>query len=186
MKTPHVTLDDGLSNEGAYLTIEVPFEWLTEEAFEGDEDIDNTVFIDLDELIQMRFAKGRCPMDGPTASSAKATIEMLRRYADLLENTFVLSSDAYEWPVPGPDEDKNRKPIFINADKEDAKVWVTAAETDEPAEGWSLTPCKNGHSEIRVENGTVQCLICGDKETREWNKAAVWSWNFSRHHWEEE
>ena len=174
MKTPIFELVDGIyPGEGAYIAIDLPYSWLTDEAYEGRGDFENSFYISIHELIQKRIDDGRCELSQPDATQAKATIEILRKYADLLENTFVLAADAVD---QGPDGEM----IFINAHNKDAKVWLTEAETGDLTERWRLRPCRNGHTEIKANNSKVYCQICGEEETGEWTKAAIFEWNFMR------
>lgn len=174
MKTPNFELVDGIfPGDGAYISIEMPFSWLTDDAYEGRADYENHLFIDIQDLIKKRIDEGRCSFSHPNALQAKATVEMLRKYADLLENTFVLSSDAIE-------EGPGGETIFINADKNGTKIWLTKAETGDLTEKWELNPCSNGHDEIRANDSKVQCQICGEEEIGEWTKHAISRWNFMR------
>lgn len=97
MKTPGFELVDGLYPDiGAYIEVSIPHAWLTDDAFKSPADFEADFYIDVHDLIQKRIDEGRCAFSHPCASEAKSTIAMLRKYADLLENTFVLASDAIE------------------------------------------------------------------------------------------
>ncbi|WP_367256188.1 hypothetical protein [Pseudomonas sp. stari2] len=174
MKTPDFRLVDGIyPGLGAYIAIDLPYSWLTNKAYEGPGDFENSFYIDIHELIQKRISEGRCGLSEPDATQAKATIEILRKYADLLENTFVLAADAVD---QGPDGEM----IYINAHNKDAKIWLTEAETGDLTERRKLWPCRNGHTEIKANNSKVYCETCDDEETAEWTKAAISKWNFKR------
>lgn len=174
MKTPDFELVDGIfPGDGAYISIEMPFSSLTDNAYEGHGDYENNFYIDIQELIKKRIDEGRCSFSHPNAMQAKSTVEMLRKYADLLENTFVLSSDAIE---EGPDGET----IFVNAGKEGAKVWLTEAETGDLTDRWGLHPCSKGHTDIKAKDSRVRCQVCGEEEVGEWTKCAISSWNFMR------
>lgn len=102
MKTPEFHLVDGISPDiGAYIEVSIPHAWLTDDAFKDPGDFEADFYIDIHDLIQKRIDEGRCVFSHPCVSDAKNTIAMLRRYADLLENTFVLVSDAIEKSIDG-------------------------------------------------------------------------------------
>lgn len=97
MKTPEFQLIDGIPPDiGAYIEVSIPHTWLTDDAFESPGDFEADFYIDVHDLIQKRIDEGEREFSHPCASEAKNTIAMLRKYADLLENTFVLESDSVE------------------------------------------------------------------------------------------
>ncbi len=172
MKTPKFELIDGiLPGQGPYISINIPPEWLTHEAFEDRSDLDSNFFINIDDLILSRIQNGRSSWNHPDVKQAKITIEHLRKYADLLESTFVLSADAI---LIG----ENDEEIFLNSKNSNARVFLTDAETTNLNGRWKLKPCNKGHTEILAENSQVTCQICGEQVSGEWTKDAAERWNF--------
>ncbi|WP_125863001.1 hypothetical protein [Pseudomonas versuta] len=102
MKTPEFQLIDGITPDiGAYIEVSIPHAWLTDEAFKSPGDFEADFFIDVHDLIQKRIDEGECEFSRPCTSEVKSTIAMLRKYADLLENSFVLASDTVAKSIDG-------------------------------------------------------------------------------------
>jgi len=174
MKTPSFQLADGICpDKGAFIAVSIPPAWLTHEAYKNHHDHDSEFLIDIQDLIQKRIGDGRSPLNHPNASQAKITIAMLRKYADLLENTFVVSADAIE-------EDEDGEEVFINRENPDARIYLTSAETGDLTGKWDLLPCSKGHTDLRADNSMVRCEVCNEQVTGFWTKEAIFFWNLER------
>lgn len=91
-----VELVDGMwPEEPSYISITIPYEWLTDDAFEEDDD-NPTLYISFAELLNDRLLNGICPLAHPSRQEAMRTISACRRYADELEQIFVNGEDAYD------------------------------------------------------------------------------------------
>lgn len=92
MKTPVLELVDGIwPNCGTYIQCVIPYECLTDKAFDGAEAGENMASIDLAGLIERHLAEGVCELSIPSPAEAVRTVSALRKYADYLEREFIFT-----------------------------------------------------------------------------------------------
>lgn len=93
-----VQMVDGLwPNTSAYISIEIPFDFLDSpfEFLNYWDDKGSMLCIDLNEILEKRLSEGRCEMSQPSKEKASWTVSLLRQYAEALERNFVNGPDAY-------------------------------------------------------------------------------------------